>query len=118
MKACPSLHRFALDLMWQGSCSKRKIKKGRRIVHRSLKVVEITGFVAETVDTELCMFLVESAIFLEKIVVDPNPAWRKRGPLRNTDVDPDRALEVRKRAEHLKSKYNFRDKLVIMQHIS
>ncbi|KAK8621467.1 hypothetical protein V6N13_067898 [Hibiscus sabdariffa] len=49
IKACPSLHR--------------------------LKVVEITGFVGETVDTELCMLLIENAIELEKIVITPSVLW-------------------------------------------
>ncbi|KAL4362800.1 hypothetical protein GQ457_04G037870 [Hibiscus cannabinus] len=114
MNACPSLHRFALDLMWESPRGGRKIEKGRRIVHHSLKEVEITGFVAEIVDTELCMFLIESAIALEKIVLNPNLLRRKGGPFENKDINPKRALTARKRAEHLKFKYNLGDKLVIM----
>ncbi|KAL4364316.1 hypothetical protein GQ457_04G037750 [Hibiscus cannabinus] len=114
LDACPSLHRLDLDWMWIRFNATRRIKKGRTIVHHSLKTVEMTGFVGETVDTELCMFLMESVIFLEKIVVDPNPAYTKGGPYENMDIDPISALAVRKRVEHLKSKYDFGDKLVII----
>ncbi|KAK8546703.1 hypothetical protein V6N12_027477 [Hibiscus sabdariffa] len=59
IKACPSLHRFTLD-----------------VTTLTLRpVVEITGFVGETVDTELCMLLIENAIELEKIVITPSVLW-------------------------------------------
>ncbi|KAL4273420.1 hypothetical protein GQ457_13G021330 [Hibiscus cannabinus] len=49
IKACPSLHRFTLDVStlfeWRCSILSRKIKKSRTSVHHSLKLVEITGFV-------------------------------------------------------------------------
>ncbi|KAK8704336.1 hypothetical protein V6N13_047963 [Hibiscus sabdariffa] len=112
IKACPSLHRFTLDFEWGCSILSRKIKKSRTSVHHSLKLVEITGFVGESVDTELCMFLIENAIELDKIVITPSVLWNVGRPSSSTGYD--RRPTARERAEHLRLKYNLGDKLVIM----
>ncbi|KAE8722188.1 hypothetical protein F3Y22_tig00014304pilonHSYRG00023 [Hibiscus syriacus] len=101
VNSCPSLHRFALDFSLV-RFSAREIEKGRRIVHHSLKVVEITGFVGAAVDTELCIFFIENAIALEKMVLDPIPFHKRGGPFENIKYDRRRALVARQRAKHLR----------------
>ncbi|KAE8679510.1 hypothetical protein F3Y22_tig00111398pilonHSYRG00045 [Hibiscus syriacus] len=71
IKACPSLHRFALDFEWGGCSYFKRFEKRQKSVHHNLKVVEISGFVGKIVDTELYMLLIEIAIVLEKIVITP-----------------------------------------------
>ncbi|KAL4341676.1 hypothetical protein GQ457_08G015550 [Hibiscus cannabinus] len=118
IKACPSLHRFTLDvttltlrpLEWGSSILYRRIKKRRKSAHPSLKVVEITGFVGETVDTELCILLIENAIELEKIVITLSVLWNTG---RSSSTYYDRRPTARKRAENLRLKYNLGNKLVI-----
>ncbi|OMO74365.1 hypothetical protein CCACVL1_16800 [Corchorus capsularis] len=75
IEACTSLNRLALKLyMVQLSDCKdtiREVRRPNKCVHQSLKVVEVTGFVGRTADTELCIYLIENAIMLDKIIIDP-----------------------------------------------
>ncbi|XVF10632.1 hypothetical protein REPUB_Repub07fG0199400 [Reevesia pubescens] len=113
IKACPFLNRLSLELRWFEPYLKRKVRKARKSPHHNLKVVEMTGFVGQTIDTEFCMYLIENAIMLEKIIIDPCPLFAKGGPYENHYYS-EVIKAVRDCAEQLKSKYLLGDKLVIM----
>ncbi|KAL6973111.1 hypothetical protein U1Q18_027289 [Sarracenia purpurea var. burkii] len=71
-----------------------KVKETQRIVetvgpypHQNLKLVEFVGFVGAAIDVEVVAYLLENAIALEKIVIDPRvshvskihePEWENR----------------------------------------
>ncbi|OMP12793.1 putative ubiquitin-protein ligase [Corchorus olitorius] len=113
IKACPSLYRLALELKLASvnPSYRRKMVKARSR-HYSLKVVEVTGFVGQTVDTEFCIYLIRSAIMLEKIIIKPCFLDARGSAYENDHVEVEKA--GRERAEQLRSKYCLGDKLVIL----
>ncbi|XP_037496440.1 F-box/LRR-repeat protein At3g59210 [Jatropha curcas] len=78
LKACPSLQKLSLRLM----ISKAMLfhQKGFRLTkekptiiktpHQSLKIVEIMGFVGYTIDFQFLYYIFETAIVLEKLIID------------------------------------------------
>ncbi|KAM4107352.1 hypothetical protein ACB094_04G137400 [Castanea mollissima] len=62
-----SLH----SLLWDKSRRERELRKVMKYPNEHLKEVEITGFVGRAIDIELTVYLLESAIKLEKLVINP-----------------------------------------------
>ncbi|OMO79499.1 hypothetical protein CCACVL1_13641 [Corchorus capsularis] len=108
IEACPSLNRLALKLDWYKSAIKREVRKLRQCCHLSLKVVEMTGFVGQIVDTEFCIYLIKNAKMLEKMIIDPC----YRSPYVIGDIELVEA--ARECAEQLRSEYCIGDKLIIL----
>ncbi|XVF10553.1 hypothetical protein REPUB_Repub07fG0192500 [Reevesia pubescens] len=86
------------------------IKASPSLNRLALEVVEMTGFVGKRVDTEFCMYLIENASILEKIIIDPFTSFKKGGPCENYNTK--RVKAARECAEQLRSKYSLGDKLV------
>ncbi|MBA0736828.1 hypothetical protein Gogos_010318 [Gossypium gossypioides] len=110
INASPSLNRLSLELSWSKSYTRRRVMKVKRH-HYNLKEVEIRGFVGGMVDTEFCIYLVENAIMLEKMSIDPFTKNEKGG---ENCFKAERARAARVRAEDLRSKYGVEYKLVIL----
>ncbi|XP_008236054.1 PREDICTED: putative FBD-associated F-box protein At5g56700 [Prunus mume] len=76
LKASPFLQRLVLKLdfiiLWEDL---GEINKAVKCPHHSLKVVEIVGYRARASAVEHIMFLIKSAVALEKIVIDPLRRW-------------------------------------------
>jgi hypothetical protein len=49
----------------------RKLQKAPKCPHHCLKLVELVGFSAQTTDVDYVRYLIESAVELEKIMIDP-----------------------------------------------
>ncbi|KAM3703918.1 hypothetical protein ACJW31_04G134600 [Castanea mollissima] len=62
IEAAPFLQKFSLE---------RELRKVMKYPNEHLKEVEITGFVGRAIDIELTVYLLESAIKLEKLVINP-----------------------------------------------
>ncbi|KAK9278996.1 hypothetical protein L1049_028578 [Liquidambar formosana] len=72
IKASPLLHSFTLQLDWIGPRRRKKLQRAPKCTHQYLKVVEFVGFVGRPIDLELAMYVLENAVMLEKIIVNPN----------------------------------------------
>ncbi|XP_059657324.1 F-box/FBD/LRR-repeat protein At1g13570-like [Cornus florida] len=70
IEACPFLSKFVFELEWCKALRKKKQGEFTSRPHQYLKVVEIIGFVGLTSDVQLAMYLIKSAINLEKITLD------------------------------------------------
>ncbi|OMO79486.1 hypothetical protein CCACVL1_13628 [Corchorus capsularis] len=112
IKSCPSLDRFALELRCFEPFKRRKVKRPKNYPHHSLKLVEVTGFLGQTVDIEFCRYLIENAIMLEKIIINPCFLFYKGTAYGILYVEVEKA--ARERAEQFRSKYCLGDKLVIV----
>ncbi|OMO58650.1 hypothetical protein COLO4_34465 [Corchorus olitorius] len=132
IKACPSLSRLALELNWFKSATYvgRNVKKAKKRVHHSLKmvevkkatkkkcvhhslrVVEVRGFIGHTIDTKFCMNVIKNAIKLEKIIIDPIDPVVRGTPHENLRCEKVEAARVA--AEKLRSKYFLGDKLILL----
>ncbi|XP_039070474.1 uncharacterized protein LOC120217455 [Hibiscus syriacus] len=110
INARPLLNKLSLELFWMKPNVKRKAKKAKKCPHHSLRVVNITGFVGKTIDTEFCIYLIKNAVMLEKITLDARP------PIEESRLHDKKEVEkvnaARERAEWLKSKYFLGGKLV------
>ncbi|XP_065633694.1 F-box protein At4g09920 isoform X1 [Quercus suber] len=71
IEAAPFLQKFSLELLWDKSRRERELMKVMKYPNEHLKEVEITGFVGRAIDIELTVYLLESAIKLEKLVINP-----------------------------------------------
>ncbi|XP_038701289.1 putative F-box/FBD/LRR-repeat protein At1g78760 isoform X2 [Tripterygium wilfordii] len=111
MKAFPSLNRLAVQFtnMFDRVKSRRE-RTLRKSSLRCLKEVELVGFVGRTLEMEFATFLIENAVMLEKIIIDPIPhrfvgsraAYLKK-----------RMQTSRECAMRLGSKFSLGDKLVL-----
>jgi hypothetical protein len=54
-----------------GPSGGRKVKKSPKCLLHCLKLVELVGFVGQPIDVEYVGYLVENAVELEKIIIDP-----------------------------------------------
>ncbi|KAK4594403.1 hypothetical protein RGQ29_018182 [Quercus rubra] len=71
VEAAPFLQKFTLELLWSKPLIEREFRKVMKYPNEHLKEVEIMGFVGRAIDMELTVYLLESAIKLEKIVINP-----------------------------------------------
>ncbi|KAL4598564.1 hypothetical protein ACB092_11G068200 [Castanea dentata] len=71
IEAAPFLQKFTLELLWSKPLIEREFRKVKKYPNEHLKEVEIMGFVGRAIDMELTVYLLESAIKLEKIVINP-----------------------------------------------
>ncbi|OMO53521.1 hypothetical protein CCACVL1_28590 [Corchorus capsularis] len=102
IKACPSLIRLALE----------EEKRPKNEPHHSLKLVQVTGFVGQTIDIEFCRYLIKNAIMLDKIII--NPRYLLRKGTEDEDSYAEKVKAARERAKLFGSKYCLGDKLVIV----
>ncbi|OMO75620.1 hypothetical protein COLO4_25983 [Corchorus olitorius] len=114
IEACTSLNRLALQLTMELSDCKdtREVRRRNKCLHPSLRVVQVTGFVGQTADTELCIYLMENAIMLDKIIIDPCHLAFRGTPYEDDHIEM--VKQGRECAEQLRSKYCLGDKLVIL----
>ncbi|XP_022719570.1 uncharacterized protein LOC111277401 isoform X2 [Durio zibethinus] len=77
IEASPALQKFKLECVLTEAGGKREVQKVEGYPNKNLKEVEVVGFLGGTSDTELIIYLLESAFNLEKLVIDPCPlSWR------------------------------------------
>lgn len=91
----------------QGTPRVRKAKN----LHLYLKAFELAGFVGCRVDMELILYILEHAVALEKLVIDPRSSFAKSGmDFRDTEV----TQAARKSAKMLKPRLPQKVDLVIL----
>ncbi|CAL2272511.1 unnamed protein product [Prunus armeniaca] len=71
IKASPYLHRLVLELYPLCERRETRFKKASKCSHEYLRVVEIGGYDGRASDFEIVKYLIENAVQLEKIVIDP-----------------------------------------------
>ncbi|XP_059657276.1 F-box/LRR-repeat protein 13-like isoform X2 [Cornus florida] len=101
IEACPFLYKFVLELQ----LSKFVRRKRRRFTsrpHQYLKVVEFIGFAGLAIDVELAMYLIKSAVMLEKITFDPRNPLLIGSPWEFMETKEKKT--ARKRAKYLGTK--------------
>ncbi|KAM1811682.1 hypothetical protein ACFX12_028289 [Malus domestica] len=105
MKACPYLKRLVLKVN-RPTCGERKeIAKVAKCPHNYLKVVEIVGYRAHACVIQHVMFLMESIVELEKIVIDPVRHWCWPRGTDGGREEPDLEAKAREHAvQHLKQR--------------
>ncbi|XP_057466659.1 F-box/FBD/LRR-repeat protein At1g13570-like [Actinidia eriantha] len=109
IRSSPSLHRFALQLFWP----RHQVERGqwalnpKKHPHRCLKVVEIIGFDGCSVDIELARYLLNNALSLERMTIDPRSHYR----MDFTKIEEKNA--IRERARQLESEFPPGAELVI-----
>lgn len=99
--------------MWQDiAClggKRKEVTSGR---FESLKVVEIVGWVGNAADTELAVYLLEKAVSLDKMIIDPgHPSLLIRSVFEESSKKGEDA--ARERAKQLERKLPAGTKLVI-----
>ncbi|XP_059634330.1 F-box/FBD/LRR-repeat protein At1g13570-like isoform X2 [Cornus florida] len=113
IKACPFLSKFVVQLHWYEPLGKRrKHFEFTSWPHQYLKVVEFNGFVGCTNDVELAMYLIKSAVNLEKITFDPRHPLLIGTPWEFMETKRKKA--ARKRAKKLGTKLPIGAALVIL----
>ncbi|KAI5339021.1 hypothetical protein L3X38_018293 [Prunus dulcis] len=76
LERSPSLHRLKLQMRWKWNYYKkqswRDMQKINRCPHHCLKEVKFCGFlgIGPIIDTDFAMYLIESAMVLEKLIVE------------------------------------------------
>ncbi|XP_009339022.2 uncharacterized protein LOC103931303 isoform X2 [Pyrus x bretschneideri] len=105
MKACPCLKRLVLKVN-RPTCGERKeIAKVGKCPHDYLKVVEIVGYRAHACVIQHVMFLMESIVELEEIVIDPVRHWCWPRGTDGGREEPDLEAKAREHAmQHLKQR--------------
>ncbi|XP_038712762.1 uncharacterized protein LOC120006699 [Tripterygium wilfordii] len=116
IEAAPSMLRFSLEFIWIENAwlnGRRQKKAATKCPHQCLKEVELAGFVGHAIDMEFAEYLIENAIALEKIIIDPaNLSWRGY----ELSLPDERLKEIPNIIEQvmkLQSKYSLGDKLVL-----
>lgn len=72
IRSFPLLHRFALQLCWGMALERgQRILKANKHPHLCLKVVEIVGFVGCSWDIKFARYLLNNAVTLERLSIDP-----------------------------------------------
>ncbi|KAK9265572.1 hypothetical protein L1049_012473 [Liquidambar formosana] len=114
IKACPFLYSFTLEAFWSlGFSIIRELEATEKCPHKCLKVVEFVGFAGITVEIEAAMYLIENAVSLEKIII--NPCLRVKGKPFDVELTkPERRQLARERARQLGTKLHPGTKLVIL----
>ncbi|XP_059667028.1 F-box/FBD/LRR-repeat protein At4g26340-like isoform X2 [Cornus florida] len=113
IEACPFLCKFVLQLHWGDSTSKRRnLEKVTSRPHHYLKEVEFIGWVGRADDFELAIYVIKSAVMLEKITFDPRSPLLIGTPWEFTETLRKKA--ARKRARHFQTKLPAGAALVIL----
>ncbi|KAJ0707037.1 putative F-box domain, FBD domain, leucine-rich repeat domain superfamily [Helianthus annuus] len=76
-KACPSLESLTVKLIWFTPVRRRgKVMHFATYLHEHLKLFQILGYYGRGSDLELAAYVMENAVGLQKIVIDPRyQAW-------------------------------------------
>ncbi|KAK3033344.1 hypothetical protein RJ639_034394 [Escallonia herrerae] len=79
IRASPFLHRLVVKVDWDGNSMCDSMREPKDCPpHRCLKVVELLGYAGNPGDNEFAMYVMKSAVSLEKIVIDPcNPGTKQ-----------------------------------------
>nr|XP_011458548.1 PREDICTED: F-box/FBD/LRR-repeat protein At5g22700-like isoform X1 [Fragaria vesca subsp. vesca] len=104
MKACPHIERLALKLDFR-TYVETPVSKAPKFSHHSLKVVEIMGYRGYQSVVEHVKYLIENAVALEKIIIDPVQRWIWPPKMDRGSTMVDEEVQARKHAkEHLKER--------------
>ncbi|KAI3705677.1 hypothetical protein L1987_75916 [Smallanthus sonchifolius] len=74
VEACPNLETFIIKLLWFSPVKRRR--KARHVANdhhllKNLKLFKILGYFGRISDFELVAYVIDNAVALEKIVIDP-----------------------------------------------
>ncbi|KAI3783513.1 hypothetical protein L1987_42597 [Smallanthus sonchifolius] len=74
VEACPNLETFIIKLLWFSPVKRRR--KARHVANdhhplKNLKLFKILGYYGRISDFELAAYVIDNAVALEKIVIDP-----------------------------------------------
>ncbi|GMY39203.1 F-box protein At4g09920-like [Fagus crenata] len=94
IEAAPLLRKFTLELF---SSELQKEREVRKVINydpnEHLKEVEIVGFVGRAIDIELVVYLLESAIKLEKIVINPCSPYVVGTPWETEEIENNKVVK-------------------------
>ncbi|KAL6226434.1 hypothetical protein ACLB2K_000396 [Fragaria x ananassa] len=99
MKACPHIHRLVLKLDFRRTDVETTVSRAPKFPHHSLKVVEIMGYRGYECAVKHVVYLIESVVALEKIIIDPLRRWIWPPGM---DREPDMVKEEVKARKHAK----------------
>ncbi|KAL6217067.1 hypothetical protein ACLB2K_010284 [Fragaria x ananassa] len=91
----------------------KEMQKLKRFPHQYLKVVKLCGFIGYGNEMELAAYLIENAMVLEKIIIEPNkeklPPWAS--PRWAKDQNFKKSTEIRKSTIEGNAKSQLKNKL-------
>ncbi|XP_062169845.1 F-box/LRR-repeat protein At3g58900-like isoform X2 [Alnus glutinosa] len=99
-------------IKWYQSKGGRKVQKAPKCPHHCLKLVEFVGFTGQIIDVEYAMFLIENAVELEKVIIDPRCPLMVGSPWEYNEIEEIQA--ARECAKMLGRELSLGDKLVIL----
>ncbi|GJR01522.1 putative leucine-rich repeat domain-like protein [Tanacetum coccineum] len=71
-KACPLLEDFSIELLWESPIQRRtEVRHAAPHRHEHLKFFFIGGYFGRISDLELAVYVIDNAVALRKIVIDP-----------------------------------------------
>nr|XP_043627687.1 F-box protein At4g09920-like [Erigeron canadensis]XP_043627688.1 F-box protein At4g09920-like [Erigeron canadensis] len=79
-KACPILETFEIWLYWFSLAKRRrKVRRTASHCHKHLKLLKVEGYYGRISDLELVVYVMENAIALQNIVIDPSCLYSREG---------------------------------------
>ncbi|KAL4634333.1 hypothetical protein ACB092_04G192300 [Castanea dentata] len=114
IEAAPFLHKFVFELILSKINFPKKARKVKKYPNEHLKEVEIVGFAGRAIDIQLVIYLLKSAINLEKIIVNPYAPYIVGIPRLENVRTTVKFKGAREAAKRLKEKLLTRAKFVIM----
>lgn len=105
---------YVLQKKWRKILSfEKEMQKLKRFPHQYLKVVKFCGFIGYGNEMELAAYLIENAMVLEKIIIEPNkeklPLWAS--PRWAKDQNFKKSTEIRKSTIEGNAKSQLKNKL-------
>ncbi|KAK2971351.1 hypothetical protein RJ640_030317 [Escallonia rubra] len=93
----------------------RGVQKATKYLHQQLLVMELAGFVGHSFEFELVFYLLENAVMLEKVIVDPRNYYMIGTPCEFKETKEKQ--EARKRARKLERRLLPNAKLIILYNL-
>ncbi|CAK9183665.1 unnamed protein product [Ilex paraguariensis] len=95
------------------SIDKRKVRKVARCSHQNLEEVEVFGYYGRKSELELVIYLLENAVALKKIIIDPHNPFLPDRPKKIGQIEKEKAARVRAKRQ-LKGRVTVGIELVIL----
>lgn len=84
-RACPILETFTIEQQWYSQLTGRKVRHAASHPHTHLKIFQFMGYYGRNRDLELVLYVINNAVGLKRILIDP----RDQNPKNYTHIGRD-----------------------------